>query len=116
MRQPCIKFISHTVTYIGFIGMIIVSSLKFAEEQQSRERFSFSFPQYAQIFSNYASNTTFKYRFPNSDFYIRMQQPSNLDYAISLWVLGKKKIQLKILSIKNQSKRLYLYKAIYGMI
>ena len=68
--------------------MIIVSSLKFAEELQKLEKFSVSFSKYSQIFSNYSNNKTLEYRYPNTDFYLRMHIPSNLDYTISLWVIG----------------------------
>jgi hypothetical protein len=68
--------------------MIIGSSLKFSEEQQNRDKFSKHFTQYVEIFANYSANTALRYRFPNPDFYIRMQKPSYLDYAITLWVIG----------------------------
>lgn len=89
MNQPCLKFVAHTATYFGFIAMIIVSSLTFSDELHERYKFSEKYPQYHDIFLNYTKDTELKYRFPNSDFYIRMHTPSHLDYAISIFVLGK---------------------------
>ena len=88
ISQPCIKYFSHILTYIIFIGMIIGSSLKFREEQQNCERFSLKFPQFNHTFYLYTLNKFLKHHFPVNDFYIRMQSPSNLDYCINLWVAG----------------------------
>jgi hypothetical protein len=68
--------------------MIIGSSLKFTEEKNNRKKFSQQFPFYNQTFHNYSLNTLLKYRFPNTDFYIRGNLPSNFDYTINLWVIG----------------------------
>ena len=70
--------------------MIIVSSLKFAEDTKNRDRFTHCtiYSNYVELFANYSRNTSLKYRFPNSDFYFRITSPSQLDYAISLWVIG----------------------------
>jgi hypothetical protein len=90
IKQPCINFLAHTISYTAFIGMIIVSSLKFADDIKHRERFKNHtiYSKYEDLFANYSKNTNLKYRFPNSDFYFRITTPSQLDYAISLWVIG----------------------------
>ena len=92
MNQPCLKFIAHSATYFGFIAMVIVSSLTFSDELHARYKFSDKYPDKLDIFVNYTENTELKFRFPNSDFYIRMSMPSDLDYSITIFVLGNFKI------------------------
>ncbi len=40
LNQPFIKFISHTIMYLFFIIMIIVSSVHLASELRSSQKFS----------------------------------------------------------------------------
>lgn len=88
MTQPCIKFITHTTFYGVFIALIIVSSLQFANEETRIEKFSTRYPSYYENFTNYMSNQQLKYKFFEFDFYIRSSFPSNIDIAITIWIVG----------------------------
>ena len=68
--------------------MIVISSLKFSEDQKNRERFSKKFPKFSEIFKEYTENIHLKYRFQNNDFYFREHLPNVIDYIINIWVLG----------------------------
>ena len=101
MNQPCIKFLSHTVSYAVFIIMIIVSSITFSEEQRNREKFSIKFAERFDNYTEYFLQADFKYKFPLIDFYMRMSRPSHLDIAISIWIIGKIFLYFLSLFFKN---------------
>lgn len=88
MAQPCIKFITHTTFYGIFIALIIVSSLQFAQEEAMSPRFSTSYPTLYQNFSNYYHKTNLTYKFFEKDFYIRSSVPSQIDIAITIFIIG----------------------------
>jgi len=90
MYQPFVKFLSHTISYMIFIVLLIVSSVKFSSEQMSTKKFSDFLPE--NLFSNYttyANRDDLEYKFEFSDFYIRMDQPSEMDIAITIWIIGR---------------------------
>lgn len=88
MSLPCIKFITFTTSYLAFIGMLIASSILFEEEEKNREKFSISYPQYFENYTQYFKNNNLTYRFETSDFYIRKNDVNNLDIAICVWLIG----------------------------
>lgn len=87
MAQPCIKFIAHTASYLAFVIFIIASSIKI-DANLKYNQFSKTYPNYNETFVNYVANTSFKFRFPTSDFIIRDENPTILDYILSVWILG----------------------------
>jgi hypothetical protein len=89
MCQPCVKFISHTITYIVFILLIIISSLQFAQDEKQARKFSNLYPALMPNFTDYVNNVYLKYRFNENDFYLRSSFPSNIDFVISIWIFGK---------------------------
>lgn len=89
MSQPCIKFVTHTTFYVVFIALIIVSSLQFAEVEKNAVKFSDFYPKFVDNFTSYVNNSNLKYKFFDSDFYIRPSFPSNIDIVITIWVIGK---------------------------
>lgn len=91
MYQPCVKFISHTLTYMVFIIMIIVSSVQFSEEQKNTKKFSNHLPNvFYNNYTTYSLNKTLihKLHFRNLDFSLRRDQPSEMDIAITIWIIG----------------------------
>lgn len=86
--QPCVKFISHTITYMIFIILIIVSSVKFSEEQKESVKFSKLMPE--NLYNNYTSYVSLPidYKFEFVDFWVRNHVPSELDIAITIWIIG----------------------------
>jgi hypothetical protein len=90
MSQPCIKFISHTTSYIAFITMIIVSSVQFSFDQNTRCNFSqIISPSAYNTYRKYASNGNVTYTFDFEDFFVRRSHPEALDLAITIWVAGE---------------------------
>jgi hypothetical protein len=93
MSQPCIKFITHTSSYLFFIGMVIGS---YFITETSPGRFTTANPLYnlsdypvnnATFVAYVQKNLNIKVSF--CDFYIRINQPHPLDVIISVWVIGK---------------------------
>ena len=88
------KFVSHTISYLIFIALIIVSSIQFAQEEGRRELFSNDskisiFPKNSsKIFFDYSKNENFQIRVNFTDFHIRSGTPSTLDYVINIWIIG----------------------------
>jgi hypothetical protein len=89
MSQPCVKFVASIITYMIFTILVTAATFTFSDEIKSRENFSSVFPQYVSTFAAYVSNQTLMYRYPNADFFIRMHSPSNLDYIITIWIVGE---------------------------
>ena len=88
MCLPFIKFLTFTISYMGFVCMIIASSLQFESDQKHRERFSHVYPDFHENFTAYVENEELHYRFEAPDFYIRKNQPDYLDIAICIWLFG----------------------------
>lgn len=88
MVQPCIKFIAYTTSYIVFIGLVVISSLRFPSDDLTDYKFSEHYETRFENFSSYVhSNLT--YRFQVDDFIIRDSQPNVIDCFITIWILGK---------------------------
>lgn len=88
MSQPFIKFISHTTSYMIFIGLIIGQILRIEYNGTKTEMFKTKFPQHAEIFSKYVLNESLQFRFYNENFAFRSRVFSFLDYICSLWIIG----------------------------
>ncbi|CAF1249920.1 unnamed protein product, partial [Didymodactylos carnosus] len=94
LKQPCIKFLSHIISYVIFIVFIIVSSLLFASElKQKKIKLSDYNPNISMALQNSISqcktslyNCTYIPEY--SDFYFRKQSPTWSDVAISIFVIG----------------------------
>lgn len=96
MSQPFIKFSSHTITYMIFIILIILSSVLFSSEISSTSYFSDFLNDTSCSFDNYTSYLTisktnqssFSYEFILDDFHMRKNTPSFIDLLITLYVIG----------------------------
>lgn len=86
MCLPCIKFISFTVSYFTFIGLIIASTVLFRVEES--EKFSDAFHVFYENYTKYHENHELKYRFETNNFYLRNNKPNFLDICICVWLLG----------------------------
>lgn len=92
MYQPCVKFLSHTVSYMAFILMIIISSIQFSEEEKATMRLHELLPNNLSVnYSSYLAFQNIKYKFEtrNENFPIRRDRPSLMDILISIWIAGK---------------------------
>lgn len=91
MYQPCVKFMSHTISYAGFMIMIIVSSFQFSDEQKNLIEFYEYLPSNLTLkYENYMKNNDLKYRldFPIYRFKIRHDKPTVMDILITIWIAG----------------------------
>jgi hypothetical protein len=111
MQQPCVKFLSHTVTYLAFIIMIIVSSVQFSEEQKNMMKFSKLVDSKYDNYTNYFIRNDLKYKFEAGDFYIRRDDPSELDIAITIWIIGE-----NYSFLSNSCMILFLFIKSYSLI
>ena len=89
MTQPCIKFIAHTITYLAFIIMIILSSLQFSVEEGTSSRFSEHLDKILyKNYTQYRLNDKLVFKFDFIDFFIRKNKPTALDLTITIWITG----------------------------
>jgi hypothetical protein len=91
MYQPCVKFLSHTITYVVFILMLIISSIQFSSEEKATKRMLEILPDNLTYnYTAYMENQSLKYRFNvvNLDFPVRRDKPSAMDVFISIWIAG----------------------------
>ncbi|CAF1291792.1 unnamed protein product [Adineta steineri] len=95
LKQPCIKFIGHTITYAVFIVLIIVSSFLFASESKkdlvqlkniSTLSDTLNKALEDQKTNNYSNSTCRIYPVPN--FVFRADKPTWIDITISVFVFG----------------------------
>jgi hypothetical protein len=93
MSLPFIKFASHTISYIFFMILIIISSVLFSSDLNSSISFS-TLLNSSNLWQNYtyiqqkSQTDNFKYIFELKDFHIRKSTPSFVDILITVWVLG----------------------------
>lgn len=88
MCLPCIKFITFTFSYLGFIVLLVLSSLRIVNNDLGEGSFKQMYnDSYEKYLVYYEKNLT--YKFPTKDFYIRTTQPNSIDLAICIWLLGK---------------------------
>ena len=95
LRQPCIKFLSHTISYAIFIILIILSSLLFAAEfEKPFKRFSIENRNLSLALNSSIELCRTVYQnscqiYPmNNDFYFRPETPTWIDIVISIFVVG----------------------------
>lgn len=91
MYQPCIKFLSHTIAYLIFITLLIISSVQFAVEQKNTIKLSQHLTEnFFKNYSTYMSKNDLKYKFDfeNIDFSIRRDSPSVIDITITIFIVG----------------------------
>ena len=88
MSNPCVKFVSHSLSYIVFIIIIVISSTKFADFESSTQKFSSIFPKYTSNMTDYVNRSDLGYRYFNNDFYLRPSAPGYLDVILTIWIVG----------------------------
>lgn len=94
--QPCVKFIMHIITYLFFICLLIASRLQYIHQEKQNKQLSKSYPNEYSIYKAYIGNKKLKYRFSETDLYFRVDDLSEIDILISIWILGN---QINIKSI-----------------
>ncbi len=88
LRQPCIKFVAHTIMYLVFVVLIMISSLQFTNQEKNESRFSKHYPNLTVTMETYVNNTDLPYRAAFADFYLRPSLPNQLDIVINIWIIG----------------------------
>ncbi len=88
MSLPYIKFITNILSYLLFIVLIVISSLKDPNNEMKRDKFSVVYHDRVEIFENYVENHDLTYRFEVHDFFIRNEEPFVVDVIICVWLLG----------------------------
>ena len=99
MSQPFIKFISHTTSYMIFIGLIIGQILRVDFDVKKITKFSAKFPQFKQLFSAHVFNSSIDFPYYNKDMFVRSHELSILDYLGCFWILGFKEFFLLIMKL-----------------
>ncbi|CAF0978236.1 unnamed protein product [Adineta steineri] len=95
LKQPCIKFLGHTVSYGIFIILIILSSLLFASEFQkpliqlrvNYPAISLALNQTIESCQNNSTSNNCLY-YPIDDFFFRLNTPTWIDIAITIFIVG----------------------------
>ena len=68
--------------------MIIASNLRLSHAEMKLEKFSCKYSELFKNYTEYINKTEVAYQPGFTDFYIRPYMPSDLDIAISIWVIG----------------------------
>jgi hypothetical protein len=90
MNQPCIKFISHSISYMIFIIMIITSSILFQKEEINKTSFenflkeNNLYNNFSCYFQDYLSDKVGDL----NQFKMRADKPNTFDILISIWIIG----------------------------
>lgn len=89
MSQPCVKFLSHTISYMIFILMLVLSSIKYYQETKCAISFSSLLGKslYAN-FTTYFKKDSLKYKFNSEDFILRVDQPDEMGVIMTIWIAG----------------------------
>ncbi|CAF3440747.1 unnamed protein product [Rotaria socialis] len=95
LKQPCIKFIGHTISFGIFIILIILSSLLFAGEfQKPMKRLKDIYPNVSDALNQSIALCDSIYTNAciycplDDDFYFRQSTPTWIDIAITIFVVG----------------------------
>ncbi|XP_035827592.1 short transient receptor potential channel 6-like [Aplysia californica] len=86
LRLPAVKFISHIISYIVFLILIIISSIESVGLISKTNTLGSNFPkayQHYTRFRNVTGNDVYGYDFP-----LRRHEPLVTDYMISLWIMA----------------------------
>ncbi|OWF36590.1 Short transient receptor potential channel 7 [Mizuhopecten yessoensis] len=82
MRYPCVKFIGHTMSFVTFLVMILISSI--TAQPASQHQIS----AFNDIFSKYkdfqGDNSS---QYPEN-FVVRISKPEIIHLMLSLWIIG----------------------------
>ena len=95
LKQPCIKFLGHTISYAIFICLIIVSSFLFAGEfneklQKLNETKFGNISEGLQRSREEIDNASDCLIYPNNNLVFRAAKPTWIDITISVFVIGKR--------------------------
>ena len=88
MSLPFIKFISYTISYIVFIGILVASSNQFEIDESNRVKLSILHKKYFVNYTSYTKDKKLTYRFQASDMYLRSDTPTEIDIIICAWLIG----------------------------
>jgi hypothetical protein len=98
MSQPCVKFVSHTASYIAFISMIIASSVQYSFNESGHVNFSqVVSPDVYNAYRRFSVNSTTSAaataittmcKFNFEDFVLRKSTPHALNLTLTIWVAG----------------------------
>lgn len=83
IETPCIRFIGHTISFLMFLTLILISTL--AEGVTDTNKLSF-FLTVHEKYSWYRNQSS--QPLPN-DFAIRVYSPDIITFLLSLWIFGK---------------------------
>lgn len=82
MRYPCVKFIGHTMSFVTFLVMILVSSITAQPATQNK---ILSFNKVATLYHDF--QTTHPKEYPK-DFAVRISELEVIHLLLSLWIIG----------------------------
>ena len=99
MSQPLVKFTTHTISYMIFIILIIISSIFYSSfsnlsgygkfSDYLNEENSDFYKNYKSFTESYQLNSTnFSYPFILNDFHMRQNKPNIIDIAITIYIVG----------------------------
>ncbi|XP_069113153.1 short transient receptor potential channel 7-like isoform X2 [Argopecten irradians] len=82
MRYPCVKFIGHTMSFITFLVMILISSITAQPATQHKIR---AFENICDNYESFQMNRSSEYP---TDFVVRISKPEIIHLMLSLWIIG----------------------------
>lgn len=88
MGLPCVKFVTFTTSYIAFVVLLVLSSLRVEQRDLDEGRFSELYNESYEKYLIYHENENLTYKFFPKDFYIRSTTPSSIDIVVCIWLLG----------------------------
>ncbi|XP_052830145.1 short transient receptor potential channel 7 [Octopus bimaculoides] len=107
LRCPCIKFIGHTMMFVVFLIMIIIST--FTELPDEKKSLLYKIPSANHSYQYFRNITSSPYP---KDFVIRTYEPEIIHILISIWIVGmlwQEMKQVYAAGIHNYFDSLYNY-------
>ncbi|XP_029640463.1 short transient receptor potential channel 3 [Octopus sinensis] len=107
LRCPCIKFIGHTMMFVVFLIMIIIST--FTELPDAKKSLLYKIPKANSSYQYFRNITSSPYP---KDFVIRTYEPEIIHILISIWIVGmlwQEMKQVYAAGIHNYFDSLYNY-------
>ena len=90
MHQPFIKFLTQQFTYFLFIIFIIISSVIVSDENINTVKLSVMLKDtFYENYTKYTERTDINQHFQFTDFSIRIDRPTIVDYLLSVWIIGE---------------------------
>lgn len=94
LRSPCVKFIGHTVAFLWFIVMIIISTI--SEKEEATDRHLSNFNETHKVYQECregrlppCDNTTKMFlRVLKGDWVVRNNDPVTINIMLSIWIVG----------------------------